>query len=862
MATSEEVILKIAGDSASAQKALNQLSADFKKLAGTMKQSFQEGEEASKKASEKEIANSKKAADAEIKESKRAAKSQSEKSSGGIGEFFKGHVGAFAGATAGALGLTIGLGMVYEAYEKVEEESAITNARLKATGDASGMTKQSIDALAHSLQNKTAIDENQIHATENMLLGYTNVTNKVGQGNDIFNRATSMSLNLSTALGIQGPQAARMLGMALQDPQTGLTRLSRAGVIFTKAQKTQIATMEKSGNIMGAQKYILDSLQARYGGVAKAAGDTTAGKLKIFMLNMRELGEKILDKVMPALAAFSDFLISDVLPASQRVGDWISTHIVPAFKKLKSAVQKSVDFIKQHWDEFKVLFLAGGIAIGIVLGTMAVQWGISAAAAMASAVTMAAAWLIATGPIALVIAGVALVAALIITHWTQIKKITLEVWHKISDTLKSVWNKIKSSVTAAVTFVFNLIKTGFTKIKNTVLDIVNLIKNFIITFWNDLKSIVTTGLSDVYNFFLNGWNNIKNSFTTGISDVVGFMTDLPGKIINAVSSAWDKIKQLGSDLLHKMLDGIIDALKDVGSIASKIKDAVVNAVKSVFGISSPSRVMAELGTNMSEGLINGLLKTDAKKFVEQTLGSLWELISFIPGLASKLGGALWGALGSLFGGGGDSGKQIPTNILNWIMTALHTKGVKPSGEWIAGLAAIIQNESGGNPNAINLTDSNAKRGDPSEGLMQNIASAYPSRVAGTPYAGTSPFDPVGSIVAGITYILGRYGNIMNVPGLVALTHHHRYVGYAGGGSFIVDRPTAFPQWGAVIGESGAERVSVTRLDGRGYQESSAPAPVNVQINVASGMEWLRDLIHVEVNGIVASAQLKSTALLS
>jgi SLT domain-containing protein len=69
-------------------------------------------------------------------------------------------------------------------------------------------------------------------------------------------------------------------------------------------------------------------------------------------------------------------------------------------------------------------------------------------------------------------------------------------------------------------------------------------------------------------------------------------------------------------------------------------------------------------------------------------------------------------------------------------------------------------ESGGNPNAINLTDSNAQAGHPSQGLMQTI----PSTFAAYHQAGTSNSitDPVANIAAGINYIKARYGGIGNV----------------------------------------------------------------------------------------------------
>ncbi|WP_406231682.1 transglycosylase SLT domain-containing protein [Nocardia sp. NBC_01009] len=92
----------------------------------------------------------------------------------------------------------------------------------------------------------------------------------------------------------------------------------------------------------------------------------------------------------------------------------------------------------------------------------------------------------------------------------------------------------------------------------------------------------------------------------------------------------------------------------------------------------------------------------------------------------------------------------------------------------ADIAAIIQHESGGNPNAINLWDSNAAAGIPSKGLMQTIDPTFNS------YALPGHRDiwnPVDNIIAGVRYSIDRYGSVSNVPGIVQMRSGGGYVGY-------------------------------------------------------------------------------------
>lgn len=113
----------------------------------------------------------------------------------------------------------------------------------------------------------------------------------------------------------------------------------------------------------------------------------------------------------------------------------------------------------------------------------------------------------------------------------------------------------------------------------------------------------------------------------------------------------------------------------------------------------------------------------------------------------------------------------------WINDALRilaangydTRSINP-----ADIAAIIQHESAGDPNAINLWDSNAAKGTPSKGLMQTIdptfnAYALPGH--------RDVWNPVDNVIAGVRYAIARYGSVSNVPGIEAMHNGGHYVGY-------------------------------------------------------------------------------------
>lgn len=113
----------------------------------------------------------------------------------------------------------------------------------------------------------------------------------------------------------------------------------------------------------------------------------------------------------------------------------------------------------------------------------------------------------------------------------------------------------------------------------------------------------------------------------------------------------------------------------------------------------------------------------------------------------------------------------------WIAKALGLMGLPQA--LANGVKTIIMYESGGNPNAINNWDSNARAGIPSQGLMQTIPSTFKACVLPT-LAGRSITDPVANITAGIRSMIANHG-------LAAVMNGGRrdgngnYIGYGGAG---------------------------------------------------------------------------------
>ena len=207
-----------------------------------------------------------------------------------------------AGLAVGAAAISFAKGGLDELKEQ-QAVAAKLEATLKATGGAANVTADQLDEMASSLQDLTGEDAEAIKGGQALLLQFTKVRNEVGEGNAIFDRASQAAMDLAAATGTDTASAFQTLGRALEDPLQGTRALRAANVILTEAQKQQIASMVAQGDQLGAQRYILDLLEAKVGGVAEALGETLPQKLKRAKNAMDDVKASVVSAAAPALEA-------------------------------------------------------------------------------------------------------------------------------------------------------------------------------------------------------------------------------------------------------------------------------------------------------------------------------------------------------------------------------------------------------------------------------------------------------------------------------------------------------------------------------------------------------------------------------
>src|SRR5688572_1510718 len=177
----------------------------------------------------------------------------------GVGRTIGIGMAAGLGVAGVAMGALVGDGV--RSLVEIERIGKQSEAAIKSTGGAAGVSARDVRALAEEIEGFTGIEAEAVQEGENLLLTFTNIQNKAGAGNNIFDQATQILTDMSVAMGTDVKAGAVQLGKALNDPVKGVTALTKVGVTFTEQQKKQIEAMAEAGNVAGAQKIILAELQ-------------------------------------------------------------------------------------------------------------------------------------------------------------------------------------------------------------------------------------------------------------------------------------------------------------------------------------------------------------------------------------------------------------------------------------------------------------------------------------------------------------------------------------------------------------------------------------------------------------------------
>lgn len=206
------------------------------------------------------------------------------------------------------------------------------------------------------------------------------------------------------------------------------------------------------------------------------------------------------------------------------------------------------------------------------------------------------------------------------TDWSLIGKTLASKWQATIDYLYSFvttfdWSGFGSSIGTSVNGWFDEIDWGKagTTISRGVKGLLDTAINFLQTVnWQGIGEKLWTFISTI------DWSGIATKLFKAIGSAIGgAVSVLWGFIKDAVFSIRDyfteKIQDCGGNIVEGLFTGIVDAFKGIGTwLYDHVLTPFIDGFKNCFGIHSPSKVMAEMGGYIIQGLYNAVSEGIAK----------------------------------------------------------------------------------------------------------------------------------------------------------------------------------------------------------------------------------------------------------
>ena len=90
------------------------------------------------------------------------------------------------------------------------------------------------------------------------------------------------------------------------------------------------------------------------------------------------------------------------------------------------------------------------------------------------------------------------------------------------------------------------------------------------------------------------------------TDLISWVKDIPEKIKNAIPNPYNMLLNVGKNIIQGMWDGIQNMWHKMTGWISDAASHLPGPIKKLFGMSSPSRVFADIGHNLILGFQIGM----------------------------------------------------------------------------------------------------------------------------------------------------------------------------------------------------------------------------------------------------------------
>ena len=383
------------------------------------------------------------------------------------------------------------------------------------------------------------------------------------------------------------------------------------------------------------------------------------------------------------------------------------------------------------------------------------------------------------------------------TAWQDLKTSIITIFSPITDWFSEKFNAAYNAIKSAWAFVgtwasekWNQIKAPFKSVKKWFSDAFQSAYNSVKQIWkgigkyfNGIANDIISPIGKAVNGIISGVNWVLSKvgsktrldkwsvprFASGADglpqDTVGMVNDQPGNTYKEMI-----VPKNGKPFIPKGRNVVLPMEKGTKIMPADQTKALMQSVgvpRFAGGIGQFFNNAWESAKDIAGGIADYISHPD--KLLQIALNKFVDISNFVHPISDIAGGVVKTTFNSIKdyikgkldafvpkvtyspSGGVEQWRAVATQALR-ITNQLSDANINA-------LLNQMKHESGGNPNAINNWDINAKNGTPSKGLMQVIDPTFRA-YALAPY-NTNIYDPLSNMIAAIRYTVSRYGSLYN-----------------------------------------------------------------------------------------------------
>lgn len=419
-----------------------------------------------------------------------------------------------------------------------------------------------------------------------------------------------LSSDLASFYNTSPEEAIQAIGAALRGESEPIRRF---GVLLDDATlrqkalemgliKTTKNALTPQQKVLAANAVIMEQTSDAQGDFMRTS-DGLANSQRIIAAQWADMKTQLGAAFLPAVQAVSNVISTKLLPIGLELIDKFITPAGPAVQGfidglmgiLENGIQMPA-ILQPLGDAFGNLFTAISDSAPMVIETLRSMWG----------------FLVQTFQTML---------PTIIENLTGTVNTIAEIWRTHGDTIMAVisaaWQAIVIVIMGALTFISGIIQVAVLLIQ-TIMDGFSLMLQ---GRWDELWLYLLTQLQEIFAVILETIETVMNTaldifgtnleavravWSNNLNMLVTIVTDVFNRIVAFIRGMVGTFRQMAVELVEGFKSSFNSAWRNMLDWVMTMIGQLPDAVKSILGISSPSKVFAEIGLNVMRGFGEGI----------------------------------------------------------------------------------------------------------------------------------------------------------------------------------------------------------------------------------------------------------------